>query len=128
MSATRKALGAVRYASRTTGVNLEKWLTWVALGGVAYVVYQFVSTASAAKDALNSVGSAIGTGLYEVFHPSDGQRVVSPTISFRFPDGTVGAVEAVDVDKDGRFTYFRTGRRYQLMKKAGDTKTYAVPV
>src|SRR3990172_8060305 len=85
-----KVGGAVRYASRTTGVDFEKWLTWAAVAGVAYVGYQVYSTVKGATDvvsgALNSLGSALGTGLYELFHPGEGTKY-SLQYRVKFPDG-----------------------------------------
>jgi hypothetical protein len=131
MSNARKALAmggsAVRYASRTTGVNFEKLLTWGAIGGVAYLLYGIYSAGSGAKKALNSLGSALGTGLYEIFHPNAVGEMLFYTVEF--PDGQRHAVGSRDVDRSGRFT--REGRRYQLVVEKGiktGVNKFAVPV
>lgn len=118
---------AVRYASKTTGVNFEKILTWVAIGGIGYLVYQIYSAGSAAKAALNSVGSAIGTGLYDYFHPNETGEMLYYTVEF--PDGQRHAVGSKTVDTSGRFTW--GGRRYQLLVDKGKptgVNKYAAPV
>jgi len=123
-----KVGGAVRYASRTTGFDFEKWLTWAAVAGVAYVGYQVYSTVKGVKGALNSVGSAIGSGLYDLFHPNEGKKY-SLQYRVKFPDGKDHYIFSDDIDKSGRFTW--NGRRYQMLVDKGKqtgTNKYATPV
>lgn len=114
---------AVRYASRTTGVNFEKWLTWAAIGGVGYLAYQIYSAGSATKGALNSLGSAIGSGLFELIHGDEVRRALAPNLIVRFPGDQLHQVPSVAVDSSGRFVnshlapnYAGDGRTYQLLK------------
>lgn len=132
MERARKALAAggsaVRYASRTTGFDFEKWLTWAAVAGVAYVGYKIYSTVSGAADvvsgALNSTGSAIGSGLYDFFHPDQTGEMLFYTVTF--PNGERHAIGSREVDSSGRFTY--NARRYQIVTKKGTSQKYATPV
>lgn len=118
---------AVRYASRTTGVDFEKLLTWAAIAGIGFFGYKIYSGLSAVKDSLSSLGSALGSGLYDLFHPDQTGEMVFYNVLF--PDGQKHAIPSRSVDSSGRFTY--QGRRYQLLvdkgKQSGVNK-YAVPV
>ena len=108
-------------------INFEKWLTWGAIAGVAYLAYQAVSTVASVKGALNSLGSALGSGLYDLFHPDQTGEMLYYTV--QFPDGERHAVGSRTVDGSGRFTW--GGRRYQLLVDKGVKKgvnKYAVPV
>lgn len=114
---------AVRYASRTTGVDFEKWLTWAAIGGLAYLGYKAFSVASAVKGALTSTGEAIGSGLFELIHGDDVRRALAPNLIVRFPNDELHQVPSVAVDSSGRFvnrnlapSYSGDGRTYQLLK------------
>lgn len=129
---------AVRYASRTTGVDFEKWLTWGAIAGLAYVGYKIYSGVAAVKGALTSTGEAIGSGLFEWVHGDDVRRALAPNLVVRFQDDQLHQVPSVAVDSSGRFvnrnlapSYAGDGRTYQLLRaktpftKNGVTTSYA---
>lgn len=114
---------AVRYASRTTGVDFEKWLTWAAIGGLAYLGYKVFAGVSAVKGALTSTGEAIGSGLFELIHGDEVRRALAPNLIVRFPDDQLHQVPSVAVDSSGRFvnrnlapSYPGDGRTYQLVR------------
>lgn len=121
---TEKALGAVRYASRTTGVDFEKILTWAAIGGVAFVALKIWNTASAAKQALTEVGSKIGTGLYDWIHGENAGVGEMTFYAVRFPDGNFHAVPAGKVNpltgefvnKDLAPSYPGDGKKYRIAR------------
>jgi hypothetical protein len=130
-----KYLSTVRYAGAQTGVNFEKILTWGAIFGglfLAYKVYSGVKAVTdAAGNAINTVGSAIGSGLFRMFGPED--RTDSTYYMPVFPDGKSHAVPASRVNAAGRFTnsnltpnYPGDGRLYQLVLRKSDNKRYAV--
>lgn len=114
-----RALRTVQYASRTTGVDFEKWLTWAAIGGVAYLLYKTISTVRAAGEVLTNTGSAIGEKVFDLFN-----KAYEPGTSYtvRFPDGKNHAVPANVVSQTGEFvnrnlapTYPGDGKRYRIM-------------
>lgn len=123
MSAIRHAGSAVRYASRTTGVNFEKYLVWGAIGGIAYLLYKTYSVGAAISDAATKTGEAIGSGLFELIRGAEVRRALAPNLIVSFPDGQFHQVPTVKVDDDGRFVnrnlapnYAGDGKRYQLVK------------
>lgn len=125
MSRARKvasaAGGAVRYASRTTGVNFEKYLTWAAIGGIGYLVLKTIGLFKSASDVLTSAGSAAGGAVYEWLHPN----AVGETIFYtaRFPDGSFHTVPSLSVASDGTFTNKGSPPLY-----VGDGKVYRLAV
>lgn len=67
--------------------------------------------------ALSSVGSKIGTTLYDWTHDDGDAKMF--TYSFTFvATGAKGAVNSEDIDSRGVFTYFRDGKKYQLKTDA----------
>lgn len=84
----------------------------VVLVGVYFIGKKLVAEAPGAiNEARKQVGAAIGETLFDWFHPSPGQLV---TLTFKFPDGTYGAVNSDEVDANGYFTYWRDGSRWRL--------------
>ncbi len=75
------------------------------------------------KNALGSVGSALGSGLFDLFHPDQvGESLFyTPT----FADGSRHAIASREVNALGQFTYQNT--RYQLLT-GRDGMRYAVKV
>jgi hypothetical protein len=115
----RKAVRTVRYASRQTGVDFEKWLTWGAVGVVGYLALQAiglvksgVDAVSAAKGALNTAGGAIGRTVYDWFHPN--QIGESVFYIVRFPDGFFHSVPSLSVDGQGVFKHKIDGKAYRI--------------
>lgn len=77
-----------------------------------------------------TAGEAIGSGLYDFFHPSEGGASV--TYVFTFPDGSKGAVNNTDVDGAGNFTYTGSnpawkGRNLQLLTAQDGSHTAVTP-
>ncbi len=112
-----KALSAVRYASGTTGVNFEKWLTWAAIGGVAYLAYKTVSAAGAARDA---VASSIANA-YVAATAGPAVEVLGRVV---LPDGQRVPLNGLAVKPD--FTFVYQGRRFRLTKRRADNDYDAV--
>jgi len=75
------------------------------------------------KNALGSVGSALGSGLFDLFHPDQvGESLFyTPT----FADGSRHAIASRSVTSLGRFVY--NGSTFQLLT-GKDGKRYAVKV
>ena len=106
-----RALSTVRYASETTGVNFEKWLTWAAIAGVAYVGFKVYKGATAARDAVadtiaNAYVAATAGPAVEVLG-----RVV-------LPDGQRVPLNSLAVKSD--FTFVYQGKRYRVTKRRPD--------
>jgi hypothetical protein len=111
-----RAHSTVRYASRVTGVDFEKYLVW---GGIAaaiyFVVWPVLKSAIAVKGAvdagINTARDALSSGLYRVFGP---EEKFGPELTYtvRFPDGNHSLDPAI-VAADGTFS--RNGKRYRLL-------------
>lgn len=74
----------------------------LAVGG--YVVYRILS--DRLGNALESVGSAIGSGLFDLFHRNQVGETLFYTVQFPpapLADGQKHAVPSSTVDKEGRF-------------------------
>jgi hypothetical protein len=104
------------------GVNVEKIVFYGALLLGGYVVYRTVTavsrTASTIKAGTDAVGSAIGRGLYDLFHPNANERATSTMFGVWFPPsggfpGAFHAVDSLDVDSSGMFK--REGIKYQML-------------
>ena len=106
----------VRYASRVTGVDFEKYLVW---GGIAaaiyFVVWPVLKTAISVKGAVDAgittARDALASGLYRVFGTAEnfGSDIY---YTVKFPDGN-HALDPSIVSSDGTFT--RAGKRYRLL-------------
>lgn len=123
---------AVRYASRSTGVDFDKWITWGLIAGGIYVVYQVVTTIKATGEVLGNAGSAIGTGLYDFFHRDPLGESVYYTVTF--PDGSRHSIPSRSVDNGGLFrntgnglNYLGDGATYRLVRKKDNGALYATP-
>ena len=115
-------------------VNVEKLIPWIVAGGALVVVGKVLTIGASVKGALTSVGSAIGTGLYDYLHPNElGETVFAILI---FPDGQKHSVPASKISASGTFVaknlspqYPGDGRTYRvLVDKSDRLKRYAVPV
>lgn len=129
---TQRIHSAVRYASRTTGVDWEKWLTWGVIGGGAYLLYQLFTTVRSGAQALNDAGTAIGSGLYDFFHRDPLGETLYYTVTF--PDGSRHSVPSRSVDNAGLFrnsgngvNYAGDGETYRLVIEKSTGKYFAVP-
>jgi hypothetical protein len=103
-------------------------LIFAAIGaGVAWVLSrQLKAAAGAVLNFPASVGSAIGTGLYDLFHKDQTGILTSKTYIVLFPDGQKHAVDSYYVGSTGKFTY--AGRAYQLMISKDGGGNLAVPL
>lgn len=124
MSAYReRAAGYLREG--VGGVNIEKVLTLALLGAAVFIGYKIVKAGAAgakfAGDALNvvkagtdAVGSALGQGLYDIFHPNETEQITSTDYMVYFPDEKVfKTVNSLAVDLDGGFAI--KGKFYDLV-------------
>lgn len=129
-----RTVASARYASSVTGFNFEKVMVWgvVVVGG--YAVFKTLSAINTVKGALNSVGSAIGSGLYEFFNGDTAGEALF--YSVYFPDGSRHAVPSKAVSKNGTFknlnlspSYRGDGKTYRIVQSKSDkTRKHAIPV
>lgn len=134
-----KAGSAVRYASRTTGVNFEKILTWGAIGVGLYLALEtfglLKTVASAGAAAYSSARDAVASGLYDWFGPAEefGDDLF---YTVKFPNGQFHTVPASVVSAQGAFRnsnlspiYAGDGRTYQIVvQKTNRGNKVAIPV
>lgn len=94
-----------------------------ALGFGAYALY---TTLNAARKGLTTVGDAIGSGLYDFFHPNEMGETKFFLVTF--PDGQRHSIPASYIDASGIFvnkpdpnnpTYKGDGKTYRIVKKTG---------
>lgn len=102
----------------------------VAVG--AYFVYRAIQEAANVKDKLADVGSAIGSGLFDFFHPDQVGETIFYSVTFpKLPigDGQRHAVPSRSVSSQGQFTLpaFFGSKRWQLLVDKNGMK-YAVKV
>lgn len=123
MKYAKQAGRAVQYASRTTGVNFEKILTWGAIGVVGYLALEVMGFLKSAKDTVTDFGGSIGRGLYDWFHPDTVGEKIMYTV--RFPDGVFHSVPSLSVGNDGTFTnkgsppfYVGDGKVYRIARNS----------
>lgn len=110
---------AVRYASRTTGVNFEKWLTWAAIGGVAYVAYSIYRKAA---DAGDKASKAIADAYVRVT-AGPVTEVLGRAV---LPNGVKVPLKDIVLKSDATFVYGMV--RYRLTKRRPDNDYDAVKV
>lgn len=116
----------VRYASRHTGVNFEKILTWGAIGVGVYLALEafglLKSAAGAVVTGYTSARDAVASGLYTWFGPEEkfGSNV---DYIVRFPDGKFHAVPESAVSDQGVFRNSNLSMNY-----SGDGGTYQLVV
>lgn len=96
--------------------NLEKYLPYLLAGAGLYLVFKLVKAGSEASQILTNTGSAIGSSLYDVFHPDQLGEMVFYTVTF--PDNSRHAIGSRDVGADGSFTW--AGERWRMVTKAND--------
>lgn len=113
-----KALRAIRYASGTTGVNFEKWLTWGAIAAGVYLGYKVYSGAKSVTDAASkSIADA-----YVRVTSGPGIEVLGAAV---LPNGQKIPLQSLKVSsKDATFTYGE--RKYRLTKRRPDGNYDAV--
>lgn len=117
MSASNKALGAVRYASGATGVNFEKWLTWAAIAGGVWFAYKIYSGVAKAGDAVSkTVADA-----YVRATSGPGIEVLGAAV---LPNGQKIPLQTLKVASDATFMYGQ--RKYRMTKRRPDGNYDAV--
>lgn len=123
MSRTRSVID---YASRSTGVNFDKWLTWAAIAGALYLGYKTYSAVSAVTGAVGAgvktARDALASGLYRVFGPTE--TFNDDYILARFPDGKNHAIPTSRIDPATQ-TFVNHGLSPSY---PGDGKTYKLLV
>lgn len=125
-----KAGSVVRYASRTTGVNFEKILTWGAIGVGLYLALEtfglLKSVASAGATAYTSARDAVASGLYNWFGPEE-KFGDNTFFTVTFPNGQRHSIPKSSVSNQGVFRnqFTSDGSPYSY---AGDGKTYQLVV
>lgn len=92
-------------------MNTDKLVNLAIIAAGAYIVYKVSKTVPKVGAALNSVGSAIGSGLYDLFHKDQTGEMLYYTPVF--PDGSRHAIASGDVSDDGKFFYML--KSYQLV-------------
>lgn len=117
MSATNKALGAVRYASGATGVNFEKWLTWGVILGGAYVAYKVYSGLSKGADAISKT-------VADAYVRATAGPVIEVLGRAVLPNGQKIPLSQLKVKSDATFVYGE--RKYRLTKRRPDNDYDAV--
>lgn len=119
--------------SEAAADELVKW-TLIAVGG--YLALKLLQTtvavgegvtaiASGTKKALNSLGSAIGSGLFDLFWPASDQVGEMLFYTVTFPDGARHAIASGSVNGGGQFTY--NNIRWQMLIEKSSKMRYAVP-
>lgn len=123
MSNARKyaalAGSGVRYASRTTGVNFEKWLTWGALAGGAYLAYKVVS-------GFKKAGDAVSKSVADAYVRVTAGPVIEVLGRVVLPNGIKVPLSKLRVKSDFTFDYGNV--RYKLTKRRPDNDYDAVRV
>lgn len=116
---TQKISGAIRYASGTTGVNFEKWLTWGAIAGGAWLAYKVYSGLAKAGDAASkSIADA-----YVRVTAGPGVQVLGRVV---LPNGVKVPLADLRVASDFTFQYGMV--RYKLTKRRPDNDYDAVKI
>jgi len=103
-------------------MKLDSLVTLGIAGALVYAIAKVTGAAGATGRALSSVGSAIGSGLYEFFHPNAAGESLYYTATF--PDGSRHAIPSSAVNSSGIFT--RESVRYQLLTDKATGARYAV--
>lgn len=103
------------------------------VGAVLGGLYLLTRAGSKAAEALTSAGEAIGSGLYDFFHPNQVGETTFYVVTF--PDGSRHSVPASAVDSSGVFlnknlspTYAGDGKRYRIVVSKIDGTRSAFPV
>jgi hypothetical protein len=116
---TDKALRAVRYASGTTGVNFEKWLTWGVLAGGAWLAYKVYS-------GLAKAGDAASKTVADAYVRATAGPVIEVLGRVVLPNGLKVPLNDVAVKSD--FTFMYGQQRYKLTKRRPDNDYDSVKV
>ena len=98
----------------------------------AYFIYRAIQEVADVKDKLADVGSAIGSGLFDFFHPDQVGETIFYSVTFpKSPvgDGQRHAVPSRSVNAQGQFvlSQFFGQTRWQLLK-GKDGMKYAAKV
>lgn len=122
MSTLRSRAGG--YLRDAGGVNLEKIAVYAALGFGLFLLYKAFRVGQAVTGAIagatRTVGSAIGTGLYDVFHKSEKDILTAPSYVIWFPnEGKFGAVDSRGISNAGEFT--RNGVKHRILAPKSPT-------
>jgi hypothetical protein len=113
-------------------VKTENVLTIGVVAIGVYFVYRAIQEMADVKDKLADVGSAIGSGLFDFFHPDQVGETIFYSVTFPkspIADGQRHAVPSRSVNAQGQFTLpqFFGSTRWQLLK-GKDGMKYAAKV
>lgn len=111
----------------------KDWLLLALVAGGAFYLYR---TFAGVSRVFTTAGEAIGSGLFDLFHPDQVGEMLF--YKAKFPDGKFHAIPSRAVNADGIFlnrnlapNYAGDGRKYRLLVdksiSVGENKT-AVPV
>ncbi len=114
-----KALRAVRYASGTTGVNFEKWLTWGVIGAGAFLAYK-------AYRKVADAGDAVSKTVADAYVRATAGPVIEVLGRAVLPNGVKVPLKDVVLKPDATFLYGLV--RYRLTKRRPDNDYDAVKV
>jgi len=113
-------------------MNAKDGVTLALIGAAGFVAYKlFGFVGGAAKEGLkylNTAGEALGSKLFDLFHPNAVGESLYYTVTF--PNGARHAIPSGAVDSAGQFDYVQpplAARRYQLLT-GKDGLRYAAPV
>lgn len=109
-------------------MKAQDYLILGAVGAGIFLALKLLRPAQAALDALGNAGAAIGSGLFDLFHPNQvGETLFYTTY---FPNGSRHAVASQSVSASGQFQMVippLANTRWQLLQ-GKDGRKYATPV
>lgn len=111
-------------------MKTEKLILYGLIAGGLYLAFKILNPIQQAGAALVSAGEAIGSGLYDYFHPDELGATMFYVVTF--PDNSNHAVDARLIDSDGLFTVppnipAFVGQTFQLVTSKKDGKRFALP-
>ena len=115
-----RVASTVRYASRSTGVNFEKILTWAAIGGGLYIGLQILGFFKKAGEA----GDALSRSVADAYVAATNPPVIQVLASVVLPNGQKIPVSQIGLKSDATFTV--GGVRYRMTKRRPDNDYDAV--
>jgi hypothetical protein len=112
--------GGVSFASRSTGVNFEKILTWAAIGGGIYIGLQILGFFKKAGEA----GDALSRSAADAYVAATNPPVIQVLGRVVLPNGQKIALKDLKINSD--FTFVTGTVKYKLTKRRPDNDYDAV--